>query len=61
MENNKKYFIVWGCLLLFALVSPVVLAWLNLVLSPYITTTGFVIIVFSATVVIAWYGKIGRK
>lgn len=61
MENYKKYLIIFGCLLLFALVSPVILAWLNIILSPYITTAGFAFIIFAVTVAIAWFGKIGRK
>lgn len=61
MENYKKYLIGFGCLLLFALASPVILAWLNIILSPYITTAGFLAILFAATVAIAWVGKIGRK
>jgi len=61
MENNKKYFIIIGCLFLFALASPVIIAWLALVLSPYITTIGVIIIIFIVTVIIAWRGKIGRK
>lgn len=50
-----------GCLLLFALISPVIIAWLALVLSPYISTIGVIIIVFVVTVIIAWRGKIGQK
>lgn len=61
MEDYKKYLIVFGLLLLFALISPIILAWLNIVLSPYITTAGVAIIIFVATVIIAWFGKIGRK
>lgn len=61
MGNNKKYFIMVGCLLLFALISPVIIAWLALVLSPYISTIGVIIIVFVVTVIIAWRGKIGQK
>ncbi|MGV8905260.1 MAG: hypothetical protein ACOH15_01535 [Acetobacterium sp.] len=61
MDNNKKYFIIVGGLLLFALASPVIIAWLALVLSPYITTIGVISIVFAVTVIIAWRGKIGRK
>ncbi|MBC3795741.1 hypothetical protein [Acetobacterium tundrae] len=61
MEDYKKTLIVFGCLLLFALISPVIIAWLDVILSPYISTIGFIIIIFAATVIIAWYGKIGRK
>jgi uncharacterized RDD family membrane protein YckC len=61
MENYKKYLIVCGLLLLFALVSPVIIAWISVVLSPIITTAGVVAIIFIATVLIAWFGKIGRK
>ena len=61
VENYKKILIAFGCLLLFALLAPVILAWLNVFLSPYISTIGFTAIIFIATVVIAWYGKIGRK
>jgi uncharacterized membrane protein len=61
MENYKKYLIVFGLLLLFALVSPVILAWISVILSPIITTAGVVALIFIATVIIAWYGKIGRK
>lgn len=61
MKNNKKYFIIMGCLFIFALLSPVIIAWLALVFSPYITTIGVIGIVFAITVFIAWQGKIGRK
>jgi|LGVE01.1.fsa_nt_gb uncharacterized membrane protein len=61
MGNNKKYLIIVGCLLLFALISPAIIAWLTLILSPYISTIGVISIIFILTVVIAWYGKIGRK
>ena len=61
MDNNKRYFIMVGCLLLFALVSPVIIAWLALVLSPYISTIGVIFMVFAVTIIIAWRGKIGRK
>ncbi|MDD3308205.1 MAG: hypothetical protein PHO29_14065 [Acetobacterium sp.] len=61
MENYKKMLLVFGLLLLFALVSPVIIAWLSVILSPIITTAGVVAIIFIATVMIAWFGKIGRK
>jgi len=61
VENYKKVLIVFGCLLLFALITPIILAWLNIILSPYISTVGFIAIIFIATIIIAWYGKIGRK
>ncbi|MBU4540208.1 hypothetical protein [uncultured Acetobacterium sp.] len=61
MENYKKYLIIFGLLLLFALVSPVIIAWISVILSPIITTAGVVAIIFVVTVVIAWYGKIDRK
>ena len=61
MENYKKVLIVFGLLLLFALVSPVIIAWISVMLSPIISTAGVVVIIFTATVIIAWFGKIGRK
>ncbi|MDO9492187.1 hypothetical protein [Acetobacterium sp.] len=61
MENYQKVLIVCGLLLLFALVSPVIIAWISVILSPIITTAGVVAIIFMATVIIAWFGKIGRK
>lgn len=61
MENYKKYLIGFGLILLFVLISPIFFAWLNIVLSPYLSTASFAIIIFATTVVIAWYGKIGRK
>lgn len=61
MENYKKMLLVFGLLLLFALVSPVIIAWLSVILSPIITTAGVVAIIFITTVIIAWFGKIGRK
>jgi len=61
MENYKKMLLVLGLLLLFALVSPVIIAWVSVMLSPIITTAGVVAIIFIATVMIAWFGKIGRK
>ncbi|MBK5245123.1 MAG: hypothetical protein JJE18_08905 [Eubacteriaceae bacterium] len=61
MGKNKNYFIIIGCLFIFALVSPVIIAWLALVLSPYISTIGVIIIIFIVTVMIAWRGKIGRN
>lgn len=61
MENYKKYLIIFGLLLLFALLSPVIIAWISVILSPIITTAGVVAIIFVVTVVIAWYGKIDRK
>lgn len=61
MENYKKMLLVFGLLLLFALVSPVIIAWVSVMLSPIITTAGVVAIIFIATVMIAWFGKIGRK
>ena len=61
MENYKKYIIVCGLLLIFALISPVIIAWMSAILSPIITTAGVVAIIFIATVLIAWFGKIGRK
>lgn len=60
MENYQKVLIVCGLLLLFALVSPVIIAWISVVLSPIISTVGVVAIIFIATVLIAWFGKIGR-
>ena len=61
MENYQKVLIVCGLLLLFALVSPVIIAWISVILSPIITTAGVVAIIFIATAIIAWFGKIGRK
>lgn len=61
MENYKKVLIVCGLLLLFVLISPVIIAWISVILSPLITTAGVVAIIFIATVMIAWFGKIGRK
>lgn len=61
MENYKKYLIVCGLLLLIALISPIIIAWISVILSPLITTVGVVAIIFIATVIIAWFGKIGRK
>jgi len=61
MGSTKKILIIAGCLLLFAIVSPVIIAWLTLVLSPYISTIGVIAIIFAITVIIAWKGKIGRK
>lgn len=61
MENYKKYLIACGLLLLFALVSPVIIAWISVILSPIISTAGVVAIIFIVTVMIAWFGKIGRK
>lgn len=60
MENYQKVLIVCGLLLLFALVSPVIIAWISVMLSPIISTVGVVAIIFIATVLIAWFGKIGR-
>jgi len=61
MESYKKVLIVFGLLLLFALISPVLIAWVSVILSPIITTAGVVAIIFISTVMIAWFGKIGRK
>ena len=61
MENYKKYIIVCGLLLIFALISTVIIAWMSVILSPIITTAGVVAIIFIGTVLIAWFGKIGRK
>ncbi|KAF5079019.1 hypothetical protein LNN31_14515 [Acetobacterium wieringae] len=61
MENYKKLLIIFGLLLLFVLISPVIIAWISVLLSPLITTAGVVAIIFIATVIIAWFGKIGRK
>ncbi|MGL4607146.1 MAG: hypothetical protein ACRCU3_06730 [Eubacteriaceae bacterium] len=61
MEKYKKYiFIVLG-LLVFVLVSPILIAWITMVLSPYITTIGVIILLLLGTAVIAWKNKIGRK
>lgn len=61
MENYKKYLIVFGLLLVFALASPVIIALISIVLSPLITTFGVVLVIFIITIIIAWKGKIGRK
>ncbi|WP_041668447.1 hypothetical protein [Acetobacterium woodii] len=61
MKNEKKYLLVFSLLLVFALVSPTIIAWISIILSPLITTAGVVLVIFIITVIIAWKGKIGRK
>ncbi|MEG1106433.1 MAG: hypothetical protein RSD63_01485 [Eubacterium sp.] len=61
MDNYKKY-ILWGIVLLaIALLTPTIIALLGLILSPIITTIGFVVLLFAITVFIAYKNKIGRK
>ena len=61
MDEFKKYIIIAILALVAGLVSPVIIALLGIVLSPVITTIGFILILFAVTVFIADKNKIGRK
>lgn len=61
MDEFKKYIIIAVLALVAVLVAPVLIALLGIVLSPVITTIGFVAVLFAVTVLIAYKNKIGRK
>ncbi|WKY47206.1 hypothetical protein Q5O24_12680 [Eubacteriaceae bacterium ES3] len=61
MKDRKFYILMPIFLLLFVLISPIIIAWLGIVLAPIIRLPVFVAILFVITVVIAWVGRIGRK
>ena len=58
--NVKKYLLLTLGLVLLALLLPTVIALLGVVLSPVLTTLGFIAVLFIATVIIAYKNKIGR-
>ncbi|MDD2414466.1 MAG: hypothetical protein PHI94_04775 [Eubacteriaceae bacterium] len=57
----KKYLLLAITLVFIALLMPTIIALLGVVLSPIITTVGFIALIFIITVVIAYKNKIGRK
>lgn len=61
MEDLKKYLIMAGVALVFVLLAPSIIALLGIVLSPIITTIGFVMLLLAVTAFIAYKNKIGRK
>ncbi|MEG0378007.1 MAG: hypothetical protein RR614_05965 [Eubacterium sp.] len=61
MKDYKKV-MIWGIvLILVALLTPTIIALLGVILSPILTTIGFVVLVFVITIIIAYKNKIGRK
>ncbi len=57
----KKYLLLAITLVFIALLMPTIIALLGVVLSPIITTVGFIALIFIITVIIAYKNKIGRK
>lgn len=61
MDDFKKYLIMAVLALVFVLLAPSLIALLGIVLSPIISTIGFVVILLAVTAFIAYKNKIGRK
>jgi hypothetical protein len=61
MKDKKIYILILIFLLLFVVISPIIIAWLGIVLAPIIKLPVFVGIIFILTVIIAWVGRVGRK
>jgi hypothetical protein len=61
MKDKKIYILIPIFLLLFVVISPIIIAWLGIVLTPIIKLPVFVGILFILTVIIAWVGRVGRK
>ncbi|MDI3536543.1 MAG: hypothetical protein PWP16_136 [Eubacteriaceae bacterium] len=61
MKDKKIYILIAIFLLLFVVISPIIIAWLGIVLAPIIKLPVFVGIIFILTVIIAWVGRVGRK
>jgi len=57
---NKKIIIWFVSLILVALITPSLIALLGIMLSPILSTIGFIMLVFIITVIIAWKNKINR-
>jgi len=57
---NKKIIIWFVSLILVALITPSLIALLGVILSPILSTIGFIILVFIVTIIIAWKNKINR-
>lgn len=57
---NKKIIIWFVGLILVALITPSLIALLGVILSPILSTIGFIILVFIVTIIIAWKNKLNR-
>jgi len=57
---NKKIIIWFVSLILVALITPSLITLLGVILSPILSTIGFIVLIFIATIIIAWKNKINR-